>query len=559
VTQPPAGADPQLLASELRRLAEDLGRAPTAAELRRLLHERGVDASALADQLAPVHGQDRRYGDGRRPPRPDLAASRAGPVATTVAATSPAPTEPSRSEPDQPASSVTAAPPDLTLAPAEPAEWDDGGDPFALPPEPSVPTAQHADDLVRRTTEDLHADWLRTGGQLSLVMVQQLAHRRELTAMQASEVLRLLADLGVELDEAATASPVEEASDWTEPRSSLDVLGTYLGTIGRHRLLRPEEEVELGTAIAVGHKAAAELQQEAALTEPTRQSLRRLVHAGETAHQRLVESNLRLVVSVAKLRHYDASGVELIDRIQDGNVGLMRAADKFDATKGFKFSTYATWWIRQQIERGIADRGRTVRLPVHAHEKLVRMRRVRRQMRLELGREPEVPELAQALDCSINLAMDLVAWDRGTVSLDAPASGSRPALVDVLADLPDADGLGDPEQEVVRRQCPTELLALLGDLPDPRWAKVLAGRFPLDGSEARTLDDIGIELCLTRERIRQIESKALLALRKDPRAAALYEYLREGRTDAPVPPPIELKKKPRRTVATEEEAEESTA
>ncbi|MBM7804210.1 RNA polymerase sigma factor (sigma-70 family) [Geodermatophilus bullaregiensis] len=389
--------------------------------------------------------------------------------------------------------------------------------------------------MIAQAVEDLHDDWLRMGGQLDERTVQQLVVRRQLTGAQASEVLLQLDELGVEVSSSKGRHADEAAAAGEATETGVSALKVYLREIGRHRLLFAHEEVQLGNAIRAGQEARSRL----AAADVTRRELphlRRLVAAGERAHEDLVRANLRLVVSVAKHRRYSSAGVELEDRIQDGNVGVMRAAEKFDPSMGNKFSTYATWWIRQSIERGIADRGGLVRLPVHAHEKLVRLRRVLRDLRVEFGRVPEPADLARELDCTVELAKDLLFWNQGLVSLDQPVGDEDITLGDLLADEADQDGRGDPQERLVAVALKKDVAALLAAGLSDRSRWIITERFGLDtGDDGRTLDEIGAGLGVTRERVRQIQGKALTRLRGHPRCLALYEYLIDHSRTTPVP------------------------
>ncbi|MGZ4141990.1 MAG: sigma-70 family RNA polymerase sigma factor [Actinomycetota bacterium] len=292
-----------------------------------------------------------------------------------------------------------------------------------------------------------------------------------------------LEDLDLEdLDE------VEAADDPLPEEYSSDALGTYLREIGRNPLLTAEEEVALAKRVQKGDPAATE---------------------------RMVCSNLRLVVSIA--RRYRSTGVPLLDLIQEGNLGLLRAVEKFDGRKGFKFSTYATWWIRQAIQRGIADRGRTVRLPVHIHEQLVRLRREQRALEASLGREATAEEIARAADMSPARVRELLDAGRTPVSLETPVGeGGDSTLRDFVA-AGDADELfGDVLRSVGRE----ELERVLQTLPE-RERAILSLRFGLTGDQPMTLERIGEQFGLTSERIRQLESKALAKLRHPSRSGTL--------------------------------------
>jgi RNA polymerase primary sigma factor len=280
------------------------------------------------------------------------------------------------------------------------------------------------------------------------------------------------------------------------------LLRRYLSEIGSHRLLTAAEEGELAQAIADGRQAQAALRQqpEADLT------LHQQVEAGRQARQRFIQANLRLVVSVAK--RYQASGLPLLDLVQEGNLGLMRAVEKFDHRKGFKFSTYATWWIRQAVTRAIADKGRTIRVPVHMIETVSVVQRSASHLARVLRREPTVQELAE----DTGLAADKVAEARRVgpdpVSLFAEVGDDDAELVDFLAD-PTAPAPAELAVTAVELRDLRRVMTKLSD----REQRVLELRFGLDGRQPRTLDEVGREFRVTRERIRQIEAKALSKLR----------------------------------------------
>jgi RNA polymerase primary sigma factor len=266
-----------------------------------------------------------------------------------------------------------------------------------------------------------------------------------------------------------------------------DALGTYLREIGRHPLLTADDEVTLAKRIEKGD---------------------------EEATVRMVTANLRLVVSIA--RRYRSTGIPLLDLIQEGNLGLLRAVEKFDWRKGFKFSTYATWWIRQAIQRGIADRGRTVRLPVHIHEQLVRLRRERRELEATLGREATPDELARAAGMSTARVLQLQGAGLAPVSLETPVGDSGDTTIgDFVSD--DREELFSDVMRTIGRM---ELERALSTLPE-RERMILALRFGLTGEEPMTLERIGERFGLTRERIRQLEAKALAKLRHPSRSGAL--------------------------------------
>jgi RNA polymerase primary sigma factor len=304
----------------------------------------------------------------------------------------------------------------------------------------------------------------------------------------------------------------------------------YLAEIGQYPLLWAEDEVRLGRLIKAGQDADAALSESHAgqrLEPAAVEQLMKASQAGRRAHDELVLANLRLVVSVAKQRRYAASGVELIDRIQDGNLGLMHAADKFDYTLGYKFSTYAMWWIRQRIERGIADKGGIIRLPVHFHEKLLKVVRAQRRLTERYEREPTLDELADATHMDPGTVKGILDWARPVESLDRVLVHDGDLTYgDLLTDTADIDGRGDPADVVVNAARSRDLKAALERLLPPRSALIIVRRFGIgtDGGE-ETLQAIADDLGLTRERVRQLESKALKTLTAAAVKAGLYEYL----------------------------------
>jgi RNA polymerase primary sigma factor len=249
--------------------------------------------------------------------------------------------------------------------------------------------------------------------------------------------------------------------------------------------------------------------------------LMRTVHAGQRAKSELIQANLRLVVSIAK--RYSGRGMQFLDLIQEGNLGLMRAVDKFDYTKGFKFSTYATWWIRQAITRAIADQARTIRIPVHMVENMNRVTRAQRQLHQELEREPTLDELADRVGMPPERVREVLRIAQDPLSLDSPVgSEDDTSLADFIVDLT-ADAPADMATKRMLTQAVEMALAELSD----REQEIVRMRFGLDDGQARTLEDVGREFGVTRERIRQIEAKTLAKLRHPMRSQRLKEFLEE--------------------------------
>ncbi|MFD5617132.1 RNA polymerase sigma factor RpoD/SigA [Streptomyces yangpuensis] len=289
-----------------------------------------------------------------------------------------------------------------------------------------------------------------------------------------------------------------------------DLVGMYLDEIARTPLLDAAREVELSQIIEAGVYAQQILEgaTEREGDTPTREELEALAAEGERAKEVFIRSNLRLVVAVA--RRYPRSGLPLLDLIQEGNAGLVRAVEKFDYTKGFKFSTYATWWIRQAITRSIADQSRTIRLPVHLVEELGRIRRVQREFNRENGRDPEHAEIAAELDSTEKRVGDVLDWARDPVSLNMSVDDDGDTQ---FGDLLEDTSAISPEQSVLSLLRSEELEDLLGKL-DQRTASIIKMRYGIDDGRERTLTEVGKQHGLTRERIRQIEKHALLELKR---------------------------------------------
>ena len=291
----------------------------------------------------------------------------------------------------------------------------------------------------------------------------------------------------------------------SEPQE--DLVRLYLNEIGRYPLLTKADEERLGRAVEDGQAAAAELAAAGELSPARRRELRAVVAAGERATTEFCQANLRLVVSIAK--RYQASGVPLLDLVQEGNLGLLHAVEKFDYKKGFKFSTYATWWIRQAITRGIANTGRTIRLPVHAGDLVNRVHRAQARLEVQLGRRPSHEELGADLGLSPERVGEVLVMATDPVSISAPLSEDGDGeLGDVMEDVT----APSPLDEVLANDVPLELARLLAVL-DEREREIVRLRYGLDQGEPRTLEEVGERMHLTRERIRQIESRALCKLR----------------------------------------------
>jgi RNA polymerase primary sigma factor len=368
-------------------------------------------------------------------------------------------------------------------------------------------------DLVARARER---------GAVTVADITAALDGTDLPAEALEGVVRLLSDEGVEILDA----PHEEAEDLPRAGSADsgrrpatgDLVRIYLREIGRVPLLTAEAEVELAKSIEAGLFADEKLQGGFPLMDAAGAELAQLTADGIQAKQRLIEANLRLVVSIAK--RYIGRGLVFLDLIQEGNLGLIRAVEKFDYTKGYKFSTYATWWIRQAITRAIADQARTIRIPVHMVETINKMARVQRQLHQDLGREASSAEIAAEMGLSQARVAEIQRIAQEPVSLQAPIGEEDSNLGDFIED---ADAVV-PMEAAAFIMLQDQLEQILHNLT-PREQKIIQLRFGLMDGHPRTLEEVGREFGVTRERIRQIESKTLSKLRHPSRAQMLKEYL----------------------------------
>src|ERR687893_1152984 len=315
---------------------------------------------------------------------------------------------------------------------------------------------------------------------------------------------------------------LRQARKDAELTASADSVREYLKQIGKIALLNAEEEVELATRIEAGLYAAERVRRSDDVTEKLSPQLRRdlrwIVRDGERAKNHLLEANLRLVVSLAK--RYTGRGMAFLDLIQEGNLGLIRAVEKFDYTKGYKFSTYATWWIRQAITRAMADQARTIRLPVHLVEQVNKLARIKRDLHQQLGREATHEELADESGIPVEKVADLLEHSRDPVSLEMPVGAEEEApLGDFIEDAEAADA----ESAVISGLLQDDLRRVLATLED-REQKVIRLRYGLDDGQPHTLDQIGKRFGLSRERVRQIEREVMAKLRHGDRAERLRAY-----------------------------------
>jgi RNA polymerase nonessential primary-like sigma factor len=310
--------------------------------------------------------------------------------------------------------------------------------------------------------------------------------------------------------------PAEIDLDTQSPAA--DLVRVYLNGIGRTALLTAAQEVELAKSIEAGVFAQHMLDTESRIASTRRTELQTLVRDGHRAKNHLLEANLRLVVSLAK--RYTGRGMPLLDLIQEGNLGLIRAVEKFDYTKGFKFSTYATWWIRQAITRGMADQGRTIRLPVHLVEQVNKLARLKRDLHQQLGREATHDELAAEVGLTPAKVADLLDHARDPVSLDMPVGSEEDAP---LGDFIEDGEATDAESAVISGLLHDDMRRVLATLDD-REQSVIRLRYGLDDGQPHTLDQIGKRFGLSRERVRQIEREVMSKLRQGERAERLRAY-----------------------------------
>ena len=302
-----------------------------------------------------------------------------------------------------------------------------------------------------------------------------------------------------------------------------DAVRMYLREIGQVDLLTTDDERRLAQLIEEGLIAAGKIDEAVEAGKPIdgveRRMLTRAVNRGERAKSELTQANLRLVVSIAK--RYSGRGMQLLDLIQEGNLGLMRAVDKFDYTKGFKFSTYATWWIRQAITRSIADQARTIRIPVHMVEHMNRVTRAKRSMHQELEREPTIEEISVRVQLEPDRVRELLRYSQDPLSLDSPVGEEDESN---LGDFIQDDSVISPADAAAKGMLSAAVGEVLGELSE-REQDIVRLRFGLDGGRVKTLEEVGKEFGVTRERIRQIEAKTLAKLRHPQRSQRLREFL----------------------------------
>ena len=363
-----------------------------------------------------------------------------------------------------------------------------------------------------------------------------------LESEQLDQIYDSLETLGIDIGTAEAIDsniddvepPMEEIAEIEEeelvdPNELVDSFSTddpvrmYLKEIGKVSLLSADEEISLATAMSAGVEAKQKLEEAekngTELSEEEMKALKSAVKKGERSKQRLAEANLRLVVSIAK--RYVGRGMLFLDLIQEGNLGLIKAVEKFDYTKGYKFSTYATWWIRQAITRAIADQARTIRIPVHMVETINKVIRVSRQLLQELGHDPSPEEIAAEMDMPVDKVREILKIAQEPVSLETPIGEEEDSH---LGDFIPDEGASEPSEAASFTLLQEQLVDVLSTLT-PREEKVLKLRFGIEDGRPRTLEEVGKEFNVTRERIRQIEAKALRKLRHPSRSKKLKDFL----------------------------------
>ncbi len=354
-------------------------------------------------------------------------------------------------------------------------------------------------------------------GFLTMAEVQQELEDAEASGEAFEKVADALRAQGIKLTEEGPG--VHEEFIEVGQISVSDPVRLYLNEIGRYPLLTSQQEVELAMHMEAGRRAQARLEEEKGLDDDDRSFLNHEIEMGEAAHKQLVQSNLRLVVALA--RRYVGRGMALLDLIQEGNVGLMRAVERFDYRRGFKFSTYATWWIRQAISRAIADQGRTIRMPIHVLDSVNKLTRAQREMTQTMGRAPSLEELAFELDLDPGRVTELQRIAQDTVSLETPVGEDEDGT---LGDLVE-DVESDRPADMATFSSLQDQLAMALEGLNEREREVLIMRFGLADGRMRTLEEVGSHFKVTRERIRQLETKALAKLRHPDKSQKLEGFL----------------------------------
>ena len=383
-------------------------------------------------------------------------------------------------------------------------------------------------------------------GKLSSGELMDVLEEMDLESEQLDKIYDTMENMGIDtagedylpelVDEVPPIEEIEEIpeEEIVDPNTLVDSFGIddpvrmYLKEIGKVNLLTPDEEIQLAQDMGAGDAAREQLAEiekarkngeEVSLAQEEEKELKRAIRKGEAAKQRLAEANLRLVVSIAK--RYVGRGMLFLDLIQEGNLGLIKAVEKFDYTKGYKFSTYATWWIRQAITRAIADQARTIRIPVHMVETINKVIRVSRQLLQELGHDPTPEEISEEMNMPVDKVREILKIAQEPVSLETPIGEEEDSHLGDF--IPDEDA-SEPSEAASFTLLKEQLVDVLGTLT-PRDEKVLKLRFGIEDGRTRTLEEVGKEFNVTRERIRQIEAKALRKLRHPSRSKKLKDFL----------------------------------
>ncbi len=383
-------------------------------------------------------------------------------------------------------------------------------------------------------------------GKLSSGELMDVLEEMDLESEQLDKIYDTMENMGIDtagedylpelVDEVPPIEEIEEIpeEEIVDPNTLVDSFGIddpvrmYLKEIGKVNLLTPDEEIQLAQDMGAGDAAREQLAEiekarkngeEVSLAQEEEEELKRAIRKGEAAKQRLAEANLRLVVSIAK--RYVGRGMLFLDLIQEGNLGLIKAVEKFDYTKGYKFSTYATWWIRQAITRAIADQARTIRIPVHMVETINKVIRVSRQLLQELGHDPTPEEISEEMNMPVDKVREILKIAQEPVSLETPIGEEEDSHLGDF--IPDEDA-SEPSEAASYTLLKEQLIDVLDTLT-PREEKVLKLRFGLEDGRTRTLEEVGKEFNVTRERIRQIEAKALRKLRHPSRSKKLKDFL----------------------------------
>ncbi len=373
----------------------------------------------------------------------------------------------------------------------------------------------------------------RSQGYVTYDDVMEAVPEAELNIDQLEDALATLIEMGVEISDTEIEEPLVEEEEKREADtvesvaadidlSAIDIddsISLYLKEIGRIPLLTAEQEVSLAKRMEAGRNAKRRMIKNGELTLDERERLRSTIRDGQAAQEHLIKANSRLVVSVAK--KYVGRGVPFLDLIQEGNIGLIRAVKKFDYRRGYKFSTYATWWIRQAVTRAIADQGRTIRVPVHMYEQINRLARVSRQLVQELGRDPTVEEIAEELGVSPKKVERTIKVSQRPLSLEMPVGEEDDSFLgDFIEDSEAPSPTDQASQQLLRDQ----IEDIFGSLT-PREVRILQLRFGLVDGYSYTLEEVGKKFGVTRERIRQIEAQALGRLRHPSRSRKLRDFL----------------------------------